>query len=95
MKRAASISLPSRSSMSSSSMPKSGSVICEASCMAREVRPILWPMTRRPFDLLDLHPLALDRVAVLDRHRRMAFGEVADLLARLFRLMEFTRQGDV
>ena len=35
-------------SMSSSSVPKSGSVIWLAICMAREVRPILWPITARP-----------------------------------------------
>src|SRR6056300_424466 len=34
--------------MSLRRMPKSGSSMPEASCMAREVRPILWPMTRRP-----------------------------------------------
>jgi hypothetical protein len=34
---------------------------------------------------LELHPLALDRVAVVDRHRRMAAREVRDRDARAFR----------
>ena len=34
--------------MSSSSVPWSGSVICDAICIAREVRPILCPFTTLP-----------------------------------------------
>jgi len=47
MKRSRGMS-PSAKNMSSSSGAKSGSSICDESCIAREVRPILRPLTTRP-----------------------------------------------
>ena len=48
MKRSKGMSLPSSKNMSSSSAPKSGSVMLDDTCMAREVRPILCPTSLRP-----------------------------------------------
>jgi hypothetical protein len=48
MKRCVGTTPPSAKNMSSSSTPKSGSSMPTACCMAREVRPILWPLTVRP-----------------------------------------------
>ncbi|MNY48113.1 hypothetical protein D3C86_1834220 [compost metagenome] len=48
MKRLIGMSEPSSNCMSSSSTPWSGSVMLEDTCMAREVRPILWPIILRP-----------------------------------------------
>ncbi|KQP45484.1 hypothetical protein [Pseudorhodoferax sp. Leaf274] len=45
---AAEIRAPSAYTMLSSSTPSSGSFIFEAICIAREVRPILWPTMRAP-----------------------------------------------
>jgi hypothetical protein len=47
MKRSVGIA-PGAKNMSSSSVPKSGSSIWLDCCIAREVRPILWPRTWRP-----------------------------------------------
>ena len=48
MKRLIGMSVPCSKNMLSSSGAKSGSVICEEICMAREVRPILRPFTTWP-----------------------------------------------
>ena len=47
MKRSIGMS-PAAKNMSSISGAKSGSSICDACCIAREVRPILRPLTTRP-----------------------------------------------
>ncbi len=52
MKRSVGTMPPSAKNMSSSSTPESGSSILSALCIAFEVRPILWPLTTRPADIL-------------------------------------------
>ena len=52
MKRSVGTRPPSAKNMSSSSTPESGSSMLSALCIAFEVRPILWPLTRRPSAIL-------------------------------------------
>ena len=52
MKRSVGMIPPSAKNMSSSSTPESGSLMLSALCIAFEVRPILWPLTRRPSAIL-------------------------------------------
>ena len=92
MKRSNGMSLPVAKNMSSISGAKSGSVICDACCIARDVRPILRPLIAAPVRDFQLHPFALDGVAVLDGHAGMLRRKMPQLGAALARLVQSPRQ---
>ena len=81
------MSPPLAKNMSSISGAKSGSSIWLDCCIAREVRPILRPLMRAAVGQLQRHPGALDGIAVVDGHARVPLREVAQLRARLARVV--------
>ena len=59
-------------------------MIFDDTCMAREVRPILWPLSVRPALIFLRDPFTLNGVGVLDRHAGVVEGKLAHLFAAAF-----------